>query len=201
VTAEFQQNLLEKEKTIQELPQQLRERDGQRREEEEASGAAASGGSLKLGWRDGRREAAAVNGSVAYFRPGGLDQYTVLAYDSAKNNWSELPRCLNCDFSLAVVNNLLTAIGGWTPKRECTSSLLSLTGRKWTEQFPPMPTKHWLTAVVCSGRSLVVAGGTGEGYKYLSTVEIMDTQKPPTPTHSSNWNTLWRPGLHAGRVL
>jgi len=78
-----------------------------------------------------------VNGRVAYFRPGGGWQYTVLAYDSAKNNWFELPWCPNCDFSLAVVNNLLTTIGGQTPNDELTNSLLSLTDMKWTEQFPP----------------------------------------------------------------
>ena len=148
-------------------------------------------------------EAATVNGSVAYFRPWGAGNYSVLAYDSAKNNWSELPWCPNRNFSLAVINNLLTTIGGKTPKDELTSSLLSLTDKKWMEQFPPMPTKRWLTAVVCSGRSVVVAGGIGERHKYLSTVEVMDTenlhavvlsQQPPTPTLPSNCNTLWRPG-------
>ena len=196
VTAEFQRNLLEREKTvqdqqrqIQELQQQLRQIGGQRREVEEASGAATSGGSIKLRWRDGGRapremygEAAAVNGSVAYFQPG---QHTVLAYDSVKNNWSELPWCPNHDFSLAVVNKLVTAIGGRTPKGDYTSSLLSLTDKKWTKQFPPMPTKRWCTAVVCSGRSLVVAGGEGEGGKELSTVEVMDTETLQWSTASS----------------
>ena len=196
VTAQFQLNLTEREKTIQdqqrqihELQQQLRQRGGQRREDEEASGAAASGGSIKLRWRDGGRapremwgEAAAVNGSVAYFLLGGVDQYTVSKYDSAKSNWSELPKCPNCDFSLAMVNNLLTAIGGRVPNGECTSSLLSLTDKKWTEQFPPMPTKRWCTAVVCSGRSLVVAGGFGVGKEL---VEVMDTESLQWSTASS----------------
>ena len=199
VTAEFQQNLMERDKTIQELQrqirelqQQLRERGGRRREEEEASGAAAIGGSIKLRWRDGesaprkmRGEAAAVNGSVAYFLQGGMDQCTVLTYDSARNNWSELPKCPNSDFSLAVVNNLLTAIGGRIAKRDNANSLLSLTDKTWTEQFPPMPTKRRRTAVVCSGWSLVVAGGTGEGGKDLSAVEVMDTETLQWSTASS----------------
>ena len=190
VTAEFQRNVLEREKTvqdqqrqIQELQQQLRERGGQRREEEEASGAAASGGSIKLRWRDGGRappkmhgEVAAVNGSVAYFRPGDVREHSVLIYDSTNNDWSELPRCPNHDFSLAVVNKLVTAIGGRTTNDDYTNSLLSLTDTKWMEQFPPMPTKRWCTAVVCSGRSLVVVGGVGEGRERLSTVEVMDTE-------------------------
>ena len=189
VAAEFQQNLLEREKMIQhlqgqvlELQQQLRQRGGQRREEGEASGAAASGGSIKLRWRDGGRaprklygEVSVVDGSVAYFQPDNLST-SVITYNSTNNKWSELPKCPNYGFSLAMVNSLLTAIGGQTPNREVTNSLLSFTDNKWTKQFPPIPTKCWLTAAVCSGRSLIVAGGVGKGDKHLSTVEVMDTE-------------------------
>ena len=130
--------------------------------------------------------------------------------DSTNNKWSEIMNnCPNLGFSLAVVNSLLTAIGGQTSNYDVTNSLLSLADSKWTKQFPPMPTKRWLTTVVCSGRSLVAAGGVGEGRKKLSIVEVMDTrdptmvhsQQPPTPTVPSISNTLWRPGLHAGRSL
>ena len=48
-----------------------------------------------------------------------------------------------------------------------------------------MSTKHWVTASVCSGRSLVVAGGLGEGGKNLSTVEVMDTENLQWSTASS----------------
>ena len=197
VAAEFQQNLLEREKMIQALqrqvlePQQLRQRGGQRQEEEDASGAAASGGSIKLRWRDGGRaprkmwgEVSVVDGSVAYFQP--CLSKSVFAYNSTNNKWSELPECHNNSSSLAVVNSLLTTIGGETQKDEVTNSLLSLTDNKWTKLFPPMPTKRWLTAVVCSGRSLVVAGGS-TGYKKpkLSTVEVMDTETLQWSTASS----------------
>ena len=188
VAEEIQRNLQEREKMIQdlqrhvlELQQQLRQTGGQRQEEGEASGAAASGGSIKLRWRDGGRApcemygaVSAVDGSVAYCQQGGSKR--VFAYNSTNNKWSELPECPNYGFSLAVVNSLLTAIGGKTSNREVTNSLLSLTDNKWTKWFPPMPTKRRWTVVVCSGRSLVVAGGVGEGYKYLSTVEVMDTE-------------------------
>ena len=195
VIAEFQQSLLEREKTIQdqqrqihELQPQVRQR-VQRQEEGEASGAA-SGGTIKLSWRDGGRASrkmwggvSAVDESVAYFRPGGSN--CVLAYNSTNKKWSELPKCPNSDFSLAMVNSLLTAIGGMKPNYEVTNSLLSLTDNKWTKLFPPMPTKRWLTAVVCSGRSLVVAGGVGEGGKNLSLVEVMDTETLQWSTASS----------------
>ena len=48
-----------------------------------------------------------------------------------------------------------------------------------------MPTKLWLTAVVCSGRSLVAAGGVEEGRKKLSAVEVMDTETLQWSTVSS----------------
>ena len=164
---------------------------GQRQEEEEASGAAASGGSIKLRWRDGGRaprdmwgEVTAVDGSVAYFQPRGFIEPSVIAYNSEDNKWSELPKCHNHGFSLAMVKSLLTAIGGEMPTNEATNSLLSLIDNKWTEVFPPMPTKRWVTAAVCSGRSLVVAGGS-TGYKCLSTVEVMDTKTLQWSTASS----------------
>ena len=118
-------------------------------------------------------EASAVDGSVAYFQPE-LSK-SLFAYNSTNNKWSEVPDCLNSGFSLAIVNNFLTAIGGMTSNYKLTNSLLSLTDNKWTKQFPPMPTKCWLTATVCNGKSLVVAGGEGEGEKYLRNVEVMDT--------------------------
>ena len=84
-----------------------------------------------------------------------------------------------------MVNSFLTAIGGVTSNSEVTNSLLSLTDNKWTKHFPPMPTKRWLTAAVCSGRSLVVAGGVGERSKNLSTVEVMNTETLQWSTPSS----------------
>ena len=213
VTAEFQKNLLEREEMmkdqqieIQELQQQLRQRQGSVK----ANGAVASGSNIKLSWRDGGRaprgmfgEVVAVDRGVAYFRPEGYRMQIVLAYNCTNNKWSELPKCPNHSFSIAVISGLPTAIGGKTVKDGVTNSLLSLTDigedvasypdhgfeargddKKWTEQFPPMPTKRCSTAVVCSGKSLVVAGGVG-GYEDLSTVEVMDTETLEWSTASS----------------
>ena len=198
VTAEFQENFLEREKMIkdqqrkiQELQQQLR----QRQEKVKANGAVANEGNIKLNWKDGGRaprgmfgEVVAVDRGVAYFRPEGYKMQIVLAYSSTNNKWSELPKCPNHTFSIAVIRSLPTAIGGKTPNDEVTNLLLSFTdtegGKMWTEQFPPMPTKRRSTAVVCSGKSVVVAGGVG-GYKDLSTVEVMDTETLEWSTASS----------------
>ena len=204
VAADYQRNLQEREKMNQdlqsqvlELQQQPRQSGGQRREEGGASGAAASGGRIKLRWRDGGRapremigEVSAVDGCVVYFRPGGSK--SVFAYSSINIKWSKLPNCPNSSVNLMIVNSLLTAIGGETPNREVTNSLFSLTDNKWTKRFPPMPTKRCVTAVVRSGRSLVVAGGVGKGKKILSTVEVMDTDTLWWSTASSLPHPLYQ---------
>ena len=68
---------------------------------------------------------------------------------------------------------------------------------------PPMPTKRIFT--VCSGNTLVVAGGKGEGYTTLTTVEVMNTdsavvknKQPTSPSHSSFSHSLWGQSLPIG---
>ena len=116
-----------------------------------------------------------VDGRVAYFNDNWSS--TVHAYDSPTEQWSTLPECPQVFFSLAVVNGLLTAIGG-KQSGQATNTLLSLTGGgKWSKKFPPMPTKCWWTAAVCSVKSLIVAGGTtcaGDYRDNLATVEVID---------------------------
>ena len=205
VTAGFlleEETIQDQHRQIQELQQQPRQRGGhdQRQEEMEVSGIAASRGRIKLKWIDGGKaprkmigEVATVDGRVAYFLPEDLMSRFTFAYNSATNKWSELPKCPNYGFSLAVVNRLLTAIGGGkTPTNEVTNSLLSLTDNKWTERFPPMPTKRQLTTAVCSGKSLVVAGGEGGGENKLSIVEVMNTETLQWSTASSLPHSLYQ---------
>ena len=121
-----------------------------------------------------RRGSATVHGSMAYFGPDGSRQ--VLSYNSDTEEWSTLPECPTTNFTLTVVNDLVTVVGGG--KFYVSNTLLSLMEdggrRKWVEHFPRMPTKRCSTAVVCSGKALVVAGG--EGYMFtLATVEVMNT--------------------------
>ena len=123
-----------------------------------------------------------VDGNMAYFN--NYNSNRVYSYDSDKQMWSSLPQIPYSYCSLAVVSGLLTAIGGG-PGRNVTNQLFSLTGEgKWVERFPPMPTKRYGTAAVCSGKSLVVAGGGGE-YFALHTVELMDTETLQWSTASS----------------
>jgi len=172
LTAQFQQNLLQRDKVVRDLQESLTAKDRriQQLEQQEASGRVASGTSIQLPdkedggkggegdqpdggvrnihlrWRmSGRapemmqRGAAVVDGRVVYF--SGLWSSVVHAYDSPTQQWSTLPKCPQVNFSLAVVNGLLTAIGG-SLSGQATNTLLSLSVEgwwKWMKKFPPMP--------------------------------------------------------------
>ena len=206
IIAEFQQTLVQKDKRIRDLEEttSAREREvqevKQQQKRSEASNTAVD--TIKLNWRQSTMPScwmstgsATVDGSMAYFRP--WDKRTVQEYDVDKEVWSQMPECPYEYFTLATVNGLLTAVGGkQSDKSTNVNILLSLTGegskRKWSELFPPMPTKRNGTAVVCSGRSLVVAGGRGDNDTNLSTVEVMDTKSPQWFTASSLPHPLTR---------
>ena len=141
--------------------------------------------SVKLRWRRGERAPkemyresdAVVSGSMMFLNPADNEIY---AYDAtcATKGWSQLPKCPHEWCSLAVVNKLLTTVGGGilTP----TNKLFSLTGegngRRWTEKFPPMPTMRSNTTSLCTKTSLIVVGGDREIFNPLATVEVMNTE-------------------------
>ena len=175
VLAEFQQASLREAQRISQLEQQLKLRP-------EASSSGGGPVSMELKWREGRKALraihrgpdAVVQGSVVYLRVP--DSQQVHGYNSTTDDWFQLPDCPHAVFSLAVVDNLLTAIGG-QQAGQYTNTLLSLTeegrDRKWVETFPPMPTKRSFICAVSSGAALIVIGGVGDG-GVLSTVEVMD---------------------------
>ena len=146
----------------------------------------------KMTWREGKkapermeRGAAVVDGNTAYFKPA--DSSRVYSYQNIPGNeqWSRLPDNPNEAFSLAVIDGLLTSVGGYDSRYKNTNTLLSLTGegerKKWSEVFPSMPTPRSLTACITTEKALVVAGGTAGGD--LATVEVMDI-------NTKQWTTV-----------
>ena len=132
---------------------------------------------LKLTWETRRkaprqmyRGAAVAHGSLAYFSSDGCHE--VFAYNSENNDWSKLPECPQSNFGLAVVNNLITAVGGVSGGHH-TNRLSNYSGGRWVTVFPPMLTKRRWPAVISTENYLITAGGRGVG-GVLSTVEIMD---------------------------
>ena len=197
---EFQTNLQQGEKRIQEL-----EEENQRLQHELQKNDKALQQKQSLKWKTCKsapckmvRGSATVCGNMAYFRPGGSNQ--VHSYNSHTEEWGTLPAFPTHTyyFTLTVVNGFVTAVGGslfplYVYTIEIfTNTLLSLVqeGQRWNweELFPPMPTKRKLTAVVCSGKTLVVAGGEQWGPLWattLATVEVMDTDTLQWSTASS----------------
>ena len=201
VTADFQHKHLESDTKIHDLEHCLAAKDQQIRELQQQTydqpaaklqvrGQRARKGPLCLHWRKcgtapGTMSipSCVVDGNMAYFNT--YESSDAYSYDSKKQMWSSLPQSPHNYCSLAVVSGLLTAIGGGLG-RNATNQLFSLSGeRKWVERFPPMPTKRYGTAAVCSGESLVVAGGIGGDNEPLHIVEVMDTETLQWSTSSS----------------
>jgi predicted nucleic acid-binding Zn-ribbon protein len=98
----------------------------------------------------------------------------IVSYDTESKKWSELPPCPNSSFSMAVIEGILTIIGGKTPNIDPTNTLLSFTDSEWMEEFPPMPTKRYWTISVIYSDSIIVLGGETEGRTVVCTVEVFD---------------------------
>ena len=173
------------ERQTAELEQQLSQREQQKtkasREKEQTN--------FKLIWREGRRAPcrmsrwcdAVVDGNTVYV----MNNNTVNIY-SYNISWSQLPDCYHKNGSITIINGYLTIIGGGSYDQnfgQCYhryfNELFSLigkgSGRRWTQQFPPMPTKRMRTTSLSTGTALIVAGGQGSG-RDLSTVEVMNTE-------------------------
>ena len=122
------------------------------------------------------RGSVAADANIAYFN--GNDTAAVHSYNSDAREWHRLPDAPHTQSTLVVVHHILTMVGGLISDR-ATDSLLSLMGegrgKKWLPHLPAMPTKRYFTAAVCSGHSLIVAGGNKDGSNRLATVEVLDT--------------------------
>ena len=174
---EAEQVVAQFERRVAELEQLLSQRDQQY---PKASSRGKELASIKLKWREGKRAPceidrtcdAVVDGNTVYVRAGGTVK--IYSYDATTDSWSQLPDCVKKDASIAVINGQLTTVDGYESKE-----LFGLTGegrrRKWTKEYPPMPTKRRWATSLCTGATLIVAGGAGEDGEVLSTVEVMNT--------------------------
>ena len=169
----------ELQRRVAELEQLRPATDTTSRSEEQSSIRA----SIKLTWREGKKApskisgsyGAAVDGSTLYVRKWNQEVY---AYTISTSSWSQLPDSPSRNCPSVIINNFLTLIGGHC-RGTITYQLFSLTGkgsgRRWTEEFPPMPTKRQKSIALCTETALVVAGGKNHN-KDLSVVEVLNTE-------------------------
>ena len=140
---------------------------------------------MELTWRnEGRapiqmkRGSSIVAGDLAFFMHC---DGRVCSYNSLTKKWSVLPYAPYHESGLAVINGLLTTIGGCSIGGVPTDKLFSLKkfegeeGR-WVEHFPHMPTERFCTAVVSTEYHVIVAGGMRSKRNHLVLVEVMDAE-------------------------
>ena len=135
------------------------------------------------------------HGNTAYFSRDNR----VYAYTLSQDKWTKLILCEYEYFSMAVVHNQLTTIGGLRDHTS-TNTLLGLSRRsseiKWEELLPPMPTARIHPAAVTTLTHLIVAGGqTKHKGDALSVVETLDTNTLQWSSVSSSPEALAYPNM------
>ena len=148
----------------------------------------------KVRWKYGkkapdtmRRGSAVVDGNTVYIIPAGSLKIYSCQITSQDLQWSTLPDTKYNNPSLAVIDGILTTVGG-EQYLKWTNSLLSLNERggrrRWSKIFPAMPTPRNQTASVTTQQTLIVTGGCAES-KNLNVVEVMDipTRQWTTASH------------------
>jgi N-acetylneuraminic acid mutarotase len=181
--ADFGKRNTELEEELRVLRSQVQGKDGG------AKAGAVSRTDFKLRWREGEKalceiircyDAVVHNGTV-YCKHDSNNK--VYAYHISSSSWSLTPDSPYNGFALAVIDGLLTAIGGYgRDDLKITNKLFNLTGegsgRRWTENIPPMPTKRYDVSAhaLFTGTVLIVAGGRGDNNKAIKTVEVLNTE-------------------------
>ena len=141
--------------------------------------------------------AAVVHRNTAYFSQGSR----VYSYTLSQDKWTRLKQCKYRNFSMAVVNNKLTTIGGQhggTATNILLCLLRSSSEMKWGKILPPMPTPRRWSAAVTTPTHLIVAGGDrrlGVIGDALSVVETLDTNTLQWSSVSSSPKALGAPNM------
>ena len=123
------------------------------------------------------RGSVSTDHNFTYFTP--YDSNSVFRYTVSEDKWEELPPCPYCDSGLAIIDGVLTAVGGKEGYRRFTNKLVTLRKSQWVEEYPPMNTPRPSPAVVSTisnGRCIIiVVGGYGDG-RSSDCVELFDTE-------------------------
>ncbi len=115
---------------------------------------------------------AVVYGNTAFFSC----DYDIYSFTIPDNNWTKLPLSKFKDFSMVVIDGVLTTIGGWDFSTAESDVILSLSPGQtcWKEVLPPMPNGRTKPATVTTDSHLVVAGGIAFPSR-THIVEVLDT--------------------------
>ena len=129
---DFGKRNTELEEQLRVMRIQLWEKDGG------AKTGAVNRTNLKLRWRKGEKAPSRMSRScdavlynntvyICYIDHYGLSNI-LYAYHIPSSSWSPIPDCPHIQLAFAVIDGLLTAVGGWGGDGKNTNKLLSLTG-------------------------------------------------------------------------
>ena len=128
------------------------------------------------------RGSAAADHNYVYFRIGSKQVY---CYNINTDVWLRLPPCPQSYSALVIIDNELTAVGGYSGGNN-TNKLFTLHQGRWVEEYPPMSIAR--RSAACVGISndhhmyIMVIGGEGVGGR-TTAVELLNT-------HSRRWSIL-----------
>ena len=127
---------------------------------------------------------AAVINSTLYISGGWCPNdttkiYNVYKYDLDKNQWSILPP-LQQYYGIPVnISDQLTIISGRcsTPPSKPTNLVTTYDGKSWNNTYPNLSVARYWPAVVPYHQYVIVAGGKGDDYNLLDSIEVFDITK------------------------
>ncbi len=161
---------------------------------------------LQLTWRRGpdmpfkTHSATSVVIQGRLYVGGGYGLYPevnkVMEYNISSGRWATLPPYTLYSFAMIVINNQLVLVGGTTGSQVSKELGVWAADRKvWTHPYPEMPTPRERCSAIGYNEWLLVAGGRDAASRYLSAVEVLNTDSkqwytgPPTPIPWSSMKT------------
>lgn len=169
----------EKELRIRNLTEKLREAEHQLEKLQMVGDKAPLDSTVTLSWKKRakapckmHRGSTAVDENVVYFKSGQNND--IYRYNIQQETWQRLPGCPRFGFALVLIKGTLTTVGGTDVNAKETNTLFNFTPGKWTEKYPPMPTKRTNTTTAVTEELLIVIGGVVDGKQQIPTVELLD---------------------------
>lgn len=142
---------------------------------------------LELRWRLGKntplsfqpQSAVAVSSNAKVYVAHcnySRSQGKIYEYDILTDMWTPLPVVQKCEFSLAVIDNYVVAVGGSSALKK-TGTILHLLNSKWIKAFPDVPTPRSFPVCVSIDNYLVVTGGevSGEPVPHVEILNVLSS--------------------------
>ena len=103
------------------------------------------------------------------------DDYYIFSYKLTDDQWKRLPILPYCYGVPTNISNNITFIGGYDPSTSgSTNKVITLEDNKWTTKYPNMMVARLYHAAVIYQHYVIVAGGVGEDWSILDTIEMFN---------------------------